>query len=159
MPRSVGGCNGPDSIGHEMLRVCWATSGGTIAELPLKRFGNVRTLKHEVRKLCGIPQCAQKLLHNGMTLDDDAKLESPMDLQLVLSVGAGASSVEVSATIEAACDEHDAETVCLLIQAGANVKQDSRLHAKLLLWATEIGHTEIVRLLLGACFWAAVKEL
>ena len=113
-----------------MLHVCWAASGADVAAVPLKGLQDVRALKQQLHKLCGLPECAQRLLHNGDRLDDGFKLESPMNLQLVLSVGASSSldhQEEVTSAIEDACERRDVKTVCLLLQAGAVVRPDSSL--------------------------------
>ena len=66
-----------------MLHV-WQASGKEIAAIGLEELHDVRTLKTHLQSLCGVPRFRQMLLHNGRSLDEDFKLDSCLDVQLVL---------------------------------------------------------------------------
>ncbi|CAE7296544.1 Ankrd17 [Symbiodinium sp. CCMP2592] len=66
-----------------MLRV-WTVSGEELAALPVEEQSDVRSLKRHLQQFHGLPRFRQRLLCNGSSLDDDARLVAPVDLQIVL---------------------------------------------------------------------------
>ena len=60
-------------------------SGEDVARIPVEDVSDVRTLKQHLSRLHGLPpRFRQRISYRGNLLDDDAKLEMPMDLELVL---------------------------------------------------------------------------
>ena len=132
-----------------MLRVL-GISGQEVLTLPVGEATDVRALKRQLHMLHGIPnRFRQKLLYCGNCLDDDAKLDMPMDLQLVLLTYNTAAEIQM-------------EGMCRAAAEGAVVQMESMLQEPLepnlasedaeqpLLLAAEHGHVEVVRLLLEA---------
>ena len=79
-----------------MLRV-WNLSGEELAAMTMEGLSDVKNLKLELRALHGHPVSMQQLMHGGASLEDATKLDSPMDLQLViLLAGAQTDSDEVA---------------------------------------------------------------
>ena len=62
----------------------WNAAGEALFACPVEKLSDVQTLKRQLQKLCGAPRFRQRLLHGNNLLDDDAQLDSPIDLQLVL---------------------------------------------------------------------------
>ena len=85
-----------------MLHI-WKTSGNEQASLPVEELSDVRTLKQHLQKMHGLaPRFRQRLLFRGTDLPDDAKLESPMDVELVLLSFSDASREQVEKLTDAA---------------------------------------------------------
>ena len=72
----------PQAAEH-MLQVRLA-SGEMAATVPLGEVSTARALKEHLQRVCGVTRFRQRLLHDGKILADDACLEGPLDLQLVL---------------------------------------------------------------------------
>ena len=66
-----------------MLHV-WKASGEELLALPVQGLSDVKQLKRDLQPRCGFSRFRQRLLHEGMPLNDDDRLEAPMDIQLVL---------------------------------------------------------------------------
>ena len=66
-----------------MLKV-WLPSGQMLAEFPVDRLEDVKCLKRELQRTCAVPRFRQRLMIGGAIMEDDIRLVSPMDLQLVL---------------------------------------------------------------------------
>ena len=69
-----------------MIRI-WGISGQELLAVPVESQGTAETvaeLKTRLRASHSLPVCQQKLLHDGICLDDNFKLETSIDLQLVL---------------------------------------------------------------------------
>ena len=66
-----------------MIRVCNA-SGEELMAIPAEESLSVRAMKQRLQGLCGLPRFRQRLLRGAEILKDDAQLQSPVDLQLVL---------------------------------------------------------------------------
>ena len=66
-----------------MLRVC-TLSAEELLTTPIGELTNVKELKQKIDETCGVPRFRQRLLLEGVSLDDTTILDSPMDLQLVL---------------------------------------------------------------------------
>ena len=82
----------------EMLQIRMI-SGGEIS-IPLEEIRNVRGLKRYLNQLRGYPLgFRQRLLLNGEALEDAVKLDSPMDLDLVLGQFVDASEEQVQELI------------------------------------------------------------
>ena len=69
--------------------------------MPVGQVRSVRELKQELEGPCGLPRFRQRILRSGVSLDDEAPLDSPADLQLVLLQFASASHAEKAALSEA----------------------------------------------------------
>ncbi|OLQ11111.1 Ankyrin repeat domain-containing protein 50 [Symbiodinium microadriaticum] len=67
-----------------MLRIT-LLSGEEVASLPLTELSDVKALKQRLHQQHGMPpRFRQRLLHDGSTLGDDVKLETAMDLQILI---------------------------------------------------------------------------
>ena len=67
-----------------MLRIT-LLSGEEVASLPLTELSDVKALKHRLHQQHGLPpRFRQRLLHDGHTLDDAVKLDTAMDLQVLI---------------------------------------------------------------------------
>ena len=78
-------------------------SGQEVATIPVAESGEVRALKQRLNRLHGIPsRFRQRLLFCGQALDDFVKLESSMDLELVLLAYSTASKAQTSQLLNAA---------------------------------------------------------
>ena len=77
-----------------MLHV-WKVSGELFSAVPLETVNDVRSLKLHLQKLCGVPRFRQRLLHDGMFMDEGFKLDSHMDVQLVLQPYCDASQEQL----------------------------------------------------------------
>ena len=67
-----------------MLRVAWATSGEELVEIPIDECGTAEVLKQRLQEECGLPVFLQRILHQGVILDDQARLDSILHVQLLL---------------------------------------------------------------------------
>lgn len=132
----------------ELLRV-WKTSGEEIASLPVEELSDVKALKRYLEPLCGTPRFRQRLLNDGVMLDDDAVINSPLDLQLVLLRFSDASDREDTNLSKAAEEGMEA----LVEEILGRPRDPDFLGSETLpaLWvASQRGHDGIVRLLLEA---------
>ena len=78
-------------------------SGEEVASIPVDAPRSVRELKQRLHQLHGQPpRFRQRLLLQGASLSDDVKLDSPMDLDLVLLPFADASQAQVKELADAA---------------------------------------------------------
>ncbi|CAE7445380.1 kidins220b [Symbiodinium sp. CCMP2592] len=66
----------------KLIRV-FAASGFEMASIPSDVLTDVRSLKKQLHGICGFPRFRQRLLYNASILQDQTKLDSEMDLQLV----------------------------------------------------------------------------
>ena len=67
-----------------MLRVT-RMSGEELTRVPLTELSDVKSLKQRLKEQHGLPPWfRQRLLHDGNPLDDSVKLDSAMDLQVVV---------------------------------------------------------------------------
>ena len=125
-------------------------SGGEIS-IPLSEIHDVRGLKRHLNQLRGFPLgFRQRLLLNGGALEDAVKLESPMDLDLVLMQFVDASEEQVIDLLRAAADGSLAE-----VESTLQLPQDPNLRRRsdgntALMQASHAGHVEVVSLLLDA---------
>mmetsp|Transcript_66832 Transcript_66832/g.156617 ORF Transcript_66832/g.156617 Transcript_66832/m.156617 type:complete len:233 (-) Transcript_66832:8-706(-) len=66
-----------------MLRIT-QLSGEELTSIPIEELSDVKALKQRLHENHGLPpRFRQRLLHGGTTLDDAAKLDSVMDLEVV----------------------------------------------------------------------------
>ena len=73
----------PADSNTQMLHV-WKASGRELAAVRLEELSDVRALKRHLQELCGVPRFRQMLLYDGRSLEDDVRLDMPLDLHLVL---------------------------------------------------------------------------
>ncbi|CAE7853601.1 ANK1, partial [Symbiodinium necroappetens] len=66
-----------------MLRV-WLASGALLVSVPVEELSDVKSLKRNLQLLCKVPRFRQRLLHQGVALDDKERLELPTDVHLVM---------------------------------------------------------------------------
>ena len=60
-------------------------AGEELVKVPLEEVSEVRELKRHLHRLHNLPvRFRQRLFFCGSLLDDDAKLDAPMDLDLLL---------------------------------------------------------------------------
>ena len=142
-----------------MLRV-FKASGEEVLALQLAAFGEtigageqatrIFDLKHYLQSVCGQPRFRQRLLlPDGQILPDDAVLDGPTDVQLILLPFCPSSRDQVERLCDAA-DENDLPTLEQLLQR----PQDPNLEyygSTPLQGAAFCGSVDAVRLLLEAC--------
>eukprot|EP00439_Symbiodinium_sp_Y106_P004228 s195_g1.t1 len=132
-----------------MLRVR-TLAGEEVASIPVMELSDVMALKQQLHRLHGLPtRFRQRLFHGSNLLEDAAKLDSPLDLDLVLLpyVAAPQSGVDELAT--AAKNGLAAEVEALLQQPQNPDMTESHCTNPLAL-ASIGNHVEVVRLLLEA---------
>ena len=137
-----------------MLRIC-KISGQELPAVSAEKIGDIRDLKQKLCILHGFPVCLQKLLHEGHSLDDSAKLETLQDtcIHLQLVLGTPSTAVELEETCQVfrvACRCGNLEAAQMLLQAGAQKDMRDEKLMTALMDAAFKGHTEIVQLLLQA---------
>ena len=104
-----------------MLRIT-LLSGQELTSIAVEDALDVKALKQRLNKSHGLPpRFRQRLLQEGQTLDDAFQLDSPMDLQVVLTTFAKPSHCQVEQLIIAARDGFVSE-VGLHIDAKNTVK-------------------------------------
>ena len=59
-------------------------SGELLAKIPTQELSTVRALKQRLHGLCDAARFRQRLLHDGRLLEDDERLDGPLELQVVL---------------------------------------------------------------------------
>ena len=74
----------PNPVPRPKLRV-WSVSG-ELAEIPLEGLSDVKSLKRQLQLqgFCGVPRFQQRLLRDGVLLDDAEPLGLQAELQLVI---------------------------------------------------------------------------
>ena len=80
-------------------------SGEEVAAMPVEEVSSVREVKRRLHKLHGLPpRFRQRLMVQGssLKLDDADKLESPMDLALVVVPFSSPSPTQAEDLVEAA---------------------------------------------------------
>ena len=132
-----------------MLHV-WGASGEELAKLPKEDVADLRALKQELQKTCGLPRFRQMLLHGSRVVDEIPRQDEPLDLQLVLLPFPPASHEKVDELLRAA-----ASGVVSLVEEILMRPQDPNLAEHMeattpLYESSYWGHLEIVRLLLEA---------
>ena len=92
-------------------------SGEEVASIPVEELCDVRSLKRQLNQLKGFPPRFRQRLFGcgsrGSPLDDDTKLDSPMDLELVLLTYSVASPADADELVNAARDGSVAEVSAL----------------------------------------------
>ena len=92
-----------------MLRIT-LLSGEELTSLPLTELSDVKSLKQRLHQQHGLPpRFRQRLLHEGNALDDAVKLDSAMDLQVLIVSFSEVSEDQQYELIEAASDGRVAE--------------------------------------------------
>ena len=69
---------------REKMLTVRLVSGHLLAAIPTQELSTVRALKQRLHSLCDAARFRQLLLHEGKILEDDLKLDCPLELQLVL---------------------------------------------------------------------------
>lgn len=123
-------------------------SGVQLDAIPVGELKDVRAMKRHLRPLCGKTRFQQRLLYNGSDLDDHARLDSPMDLQLVLL--RYGSSEEAAADLVSAARRGNLDAVEQILQGPQNPNCWDEELTMPLLSASQNGHTDVVSLLLEA---------
>ncbi|CAE7253579.1 ANKRD50 [Symbiodinium natans] len=97
--------------------------------------------------VCGVPRFRQRLLHGGVPLEDGVKLETPMDLQLLLLPLTGTTASDVHLFVDAVRTK-GAEEIEEMLSKGqdANVVE----FWTPLKYAAQQGRADVVQLLLEA---------
>eukprot|EP00439_Symbiodinium_sp_Y106_P072998 s742_g13.t1 len=160
-----------------MLRIT-LLSGQELTSIAVEDALDVKALKQRLNKSHGLPpRFRQRLLQEGQTLDDAFQLDSPMDLQVVLTTFAKPSHCQVEQLIIAARDGFVSEVEALLQfpvdpdvvkgQADWLDDPDPEDDCTALMLASSYNHPEIVKLLLEAsaqvnfadeCGWTALMN-
>eukprot|EP00439_Symbiodinium_sp_Y106_P056540 s2313_g7.t3 len=111
-----------------MLRVT-RMSGEELTRVPLTELSDVKSLKQRLKEQHGLPPWfRQRLLHDGNPLDDSVKLDSAMDLQVVV-VGFNQATENQRKDLFDAADKGNLTKVERLLQLPMD--PDARLHEKL----------------------------
>ena len=80
-------------------------SGEEVTSIPVEEVSTVQELKRRLHQLHGLPpRFRQRLLCQGSMMDDADKLDSSLDLELVLCPFSGASLTQREELITAAGD-------------------------------------------------------
>ena len=78
-------------------------SGEDVAIIPVEELSDVKELKLQLHRVHGMPtRFRQRLLVRGSALADSTKLDSPMDLELVLLTHSAASPAQADELATAA---------------------------------------------------------
>ena len=95
-----------------MLRIR-LLSGADFASIPVAELADVRALKQRLNRLHGLPtRFRQRLLLRGCPLDDSAKVDSPMDLDLILLTHSDSSPAQADELATAAATGSTSQAVC-----------------------------------------------
>ena len=121
---------------------------GSVCCVLLKQ-GDVRALKHHLRKLHSHPVSLQQLVRDGSCLQDDDRVDSDTELHLVLlSVVSDAQSWQAGKElVDYAAHMGDLQATRSLLQAGAKTDLRDDAGQTALMHAAWGGHVQIVRLL------------
>ncbi|CAE7533520.1 ANKRD27 [Symbiodinium sp. CCMP2592] len=135
-----------------MLRV-WRVSGEELISIPVEELTETEAgeLKRRLQSVCGWPKSFQRLLHEGAPLEDDAQLDGPMDVQLVmlpLDSGSGTSQDQLNSALVDAAAEGELDIITQLLEARADLdghdwRRLAPLHA-----ACRSGQRDVATLLL-----------
>ncbi|OLQ11102.1 Ankyrin repeat domain-containing protein 50 [Symbiodinium microadriaticum] len=133
-----------------MLRIT-LLSGEELTSLPLTELSDVKGLKQRLHQQHGLPpRFRQRLLHEGNALDDAVKLDSAMDLQVLIVAFSEVSEQQWRELYGAAASGNVAKVETLLqlpMDLDARTDEDGITP---LMRASECGHVEIAQLLLEA---------
>ena len=135
-----------------MLRV-WRVSGEELISIPLEELTETDAgeLKRRLQSVCGWPKSFQRLLHEGAPLEDDAQLDEPMDVQLVmlpLETGFGSSQDQLNSALVDAAAEGELEIITQLLEARADLDGHDMSGCAPLHAACRNGQQEVASLLL-----------
>ena len=135
----------------DIIRV-WRVSGEELAAIRSNEVFSVKDLRKHLCKLHGFPTCIQVVLYKGNTLHDSVRLETSIDVQLVLVPLSYPSERQLEAANELtdACAHGQVEVVQLLMQAGVDKNLQDGLGEAALIRAARAGRLEIMHLLLEA---------
>ncbi|CAE7273889.1 caiap [Symbiodinium pilosum] len=97
----------------DMLRV-YMPSGEMLVAVPVEELSTVKALKQKVQSIGGLPRFRQRLLHGGTVLKDDFRLESPLDLQLVVLNYVAASDAQGNELVGACASGTEAGVEAIL---------------------------------------------
>ena len=130
-----------------MLRI-WLASGDELSPVSGKKF-HVPHVKLPLRAQHGFPICLQRLIRDGVCLQDTDEVTAPAELQLVLSIDTESKQQKLKAgeeLVRYAAEEGRVETTLLLLQMCPYQGYESAA----LVVAARKGHTEVARLLVDA---------
>ncbi|CAE7273585.1 Ankyrin repeat domain-containing protein 29 [Symbiodinium microadriaticum] len=132
-----------------MLRIA-NLAGEELARIPLDELTDVKSLKQLLQRTHGFPpRFRQQLLLNEKILDDAFKLETPVELQLVLLTFSSTSQPQTH-ELTAASTVASASEVESMLQARHDPNLADPLGMTPLAAASHGGHVETARLLLEA---------
>ena len=146
----------------DMLRVR-SVSGDILSSFPVQDWNkDVRALKQELEKPCGLPRFRQRLLHNETALEDGAVLSAlatdfNVEVQLVRIPFIDATPVQIDELVIASARGQLLE-VEKILQRPQNPRLQGTTQTMPLVVAAGKGHEEIVRLLLEARSDEALTE-
>ncbi|CAE7253438.1 ASB2, partial [Symbiodinium sp. CCMP2456] len=147
-----------ESLPPPALRV-WKISGDEVATLSAEDAldqSNVRSLKRYLAREHGMPGFCQRLLQNGLELDDQTVLEFPSELQLVMvpsRVASYAEELQLANSIRS----RDLQQAELILGKPCDLKRS--VLRPILSAAAAAGHTDCVDLLLFASPRPALDNL
>ena len=92
-----------------MLRIT-LLSGENLAGIPAAGLSDAKSLKQQLHRKHGLPpRFRQRLFHNGSAMEDDSKLDSSMDLEVVAVSFADSSEDQRKELVGAATFGHAAK--------------------------------------------------
>ena len=81
-----------------------------MVDIPVRELSDVKSLKQRLQQVHGLPpRFRQRISSCGSILDDTAKLDSPMDLELVLLPCSVASQPQADELVTAAHSASEAD--------------------------------------------------
>ena len=131
-----------------MLRVLGA-SEEELANVPVEEASDVKSLKQYLQRQEGISVFRQELVRDGVTLEDEDKLNETSDLQLILHSFAKASAEEAQ-KLSAAASSGSIFEVEEMLQSLQDPDSADKSGKRPLIMASMGGHETVARLLLEA---------
>ncbi|CAE7370189.1 mask, partial [Symbiodinium sp. KB8] len=138
----------PD-INTQMLHV-WKASGRELAAVRLEELSDVRALKRYLQGLCGVPRFRQMLLYDGRSLEDDLRLDMPLDLHLVLLSFPCDITTEARDQLVIAAGDGSVSQVEEMLRKPQDANWANAFGQTPLVVAADLGHLEVAALLLEA---------
>lgn len=119
-----------------------------MVDIPVRELSDVKSLKQRLQQVHGLPpRFRQRISSRGSILEDTAKLDSSMDLELVLLPCSVASQAQADELVTATHSASEVEAILLQPLHPDVVDSNGRSP----LWVSaEQNHVEVMRLLLEA---------
>ena len=133
----------------------WTAAGEELAALTFRDVTTVKKLEQQLHRLCGQSRLRQRLVHNGIVLEDHLSLKRlppPIDFLLVILPVVVPSDADAATLLAACCYDGDLKEVetMLKLPLDPNIHHPDAFRPPPLMGASIAGHSGIVRLLLEA---------